>query len=362
MKRGHVKLAIVAIALSLVLAAGGCQSPGGAEPADDAAPGALSPVSLQAGEKLRVVATTSLIADVVANVGGDRIELAQLIPTGADPHGFTPAPRDVRTLNDAHVIFINGLGLEESLLPVLENLDRPVPLVAVNDGIEVITLDEGEHEDEHAADVEHDHGHEGVDPHAWFSVPNVQVWTGNIAAALSALDPAQAEAYAAAAASYQESLDALDRELRDQIDAVPDEARKVATDHQALGYLRKEYGIEVVGRSYRRSRRWRPAQRRWPLQERALRRRASRPSREYNGEPADGEPAGAGPGIRVVLDLHRSLSEPGRAYCDHVELGAQQRVANGRLEALRQVPPSPRLAARSACSLSAPHCAGMTRR
>lgn len=247
MKRGHVKWAIVAIALSLVLAAGGCQSPGGAEPADDAAPGALSPVSLQAGEKLRVVATTSLIADVVANVGGDRIELAQLIPTGADPHGFTPAPRDVRTLNDAHVIFINGLGLEESLLPVLENLDRPVPLVAVNDGIEVITLDEGEHEDEHAADVEHDHGHEGVDPHAWFSVPNVQVWTGNIAAALSALDPAQAEAYAAAAASYQESLDALDRELRDQIDAVPDEARKVATDHQALGYLAKEYGIEVVG-------------------------------------------------------------------------------------------------------------------
>ncbi len=145
-----------------------------------------------------------------------------------------------------------------------------------------------------------------------------------------------------------------DRELQTIYRRVPDEARKVATDHQALGYLRKEYGIEVVGRSYRRSRRWRPAQRRWPLQERALRRRASRPSREYNGEPADGEPAGAGPGIRVVLDLHRSLSEPGRAYCDHVELGAQQRVANGRLEALRQVPPSPRLAARSACSLSAP--------
>jgi len=244
-KRGHLKWAIVAIALSMVLAAGGCQSPGGQETADDAAPGALSPVSLEQGEKLRVVATTSLIADVVANVGGDRIELAQLIPTGADPHGFTPAPRDVRTLNDAHVVFINGLGLEESLLPVLTNLDSRAPLVTVNDGIEVITLDEGEHEDEHAAEDEHEH--EGVDPHAWFSVPNVQVWTGNIAAALSALDPAQAEAYAAAAAAYQETLAALDRELRSQIDAIPDEARKVATDHQALGYLEKEYGIRTVG-------------------------------------------------------------------------------------------------------------------
>jgi len=247
-KRGHVKGAIVAIALSLVLAAGGCQSPAGAEPADDAAPGALSPVSLEQGEKLRVVATTSLIADVAANVGGDRIELAQLIPTGADPHGFTPAPQDLRTLNDAHVIFINGLGLEESLLPVLENLDRPVPLVAVNDGIEVIELGEpagAETEEEHADEGGHDHGN--VDPHAWFSVPNVQVWTGNIATTLSALEPAQAEAYAAAAVSYQETLDALDRELRSQIDAIPDEARKVATDHQALGYLAKEYGIEVVG-------------------------------------------------------------------------------------------------------------------
>ncbi len=248
MKRSHVKRAIFALALLAILAAGGCRLAGEGELTDGAAPGALSPASLEQGEKLRVVATTSLIADVAANVGGDRIELAQLIPTGADPHGFTPAPQDLRTLNDAHVIFVNGLGLEESLLPVLENLDRPVPLVTVNDGIAVIELGESagaETEEEHADEGGHDHGN--VDPHAWFSVPNVQVWTGNIATALSVLDPAQAEAYAAAAASYQETLAALDRDLRDQIDAIPSEARKAATDHQALGYLAKEYGIEVVG-------------------------------------------------------------------------------------------------------------------
>ena len=115
-----------------------------------------SPSTLEQGEKLRVAATTGIVADVVANVGGDAIELTPLLPVGADPHSYTPTPQDLRTLNDAHVIFVNGLGLEESLLPILENLDRPTPLVSVNLGVDTLQLDHEEAsghddgEDDHA--------------------------------------------------------------------------------------------------------------------------------------------------------------------------------------------------------------------
>lgn len=232
---------LIALAALAVLLLGACSAGSNDQPAAGES-GALAPVKLEQGERLRVVATTSLIADVVANVGGEQIALTQLIPTGVDPHGFTPAPQDVRALNDAHVIFINGLGLEESLLPVLENLDQPVPLITVNEGVNAIELDEAGEAEE---DDEHEHG--GVDPHTWFSVPNVQIWTRNIDAALSALDPAHAAEYSAAAAAYDATLSDLDSELRSLIGAIPEEARKVAADHQALGYLAKEYGIRTVG-------------------------------------------------------------------------------------------------------------------
>ena len=207
----------------------------------------LRPVALDAGEKLRVVATTGIVADVVRNVGGDAIDLAQLMPAGADPHSYTPTPQDLRTLNDAHVVFMNGLGLEEALLPVLENLDRPIPLVSVNAGTETLQLASGheELEDEHEGEDERDHG--GVDPHTWFSVPIVMMWADNITAALGELDPMRSEAYLAGAASYKEQLEELDAELRMQIDALPEENRKLVIDHVALAYLAGEYGFTEVG-------------------------------------------------------------------------------------------------------------------
>ena len=238
MKRYDTRRGLMVLAALVVVLLGACSAGGSDQPAPGES-GTLAPVKLEQNEKLRVVATTGIIADVVANVGGDWVELAQLIPTSTDPHGFAPAPQDVRTLNDAHVIFMNGLGLEESLLPVMQNLDRPVPLVTVNAGVEVIELGEAAGED--------DHEHGAADPHTWFSVPNVQMWTDNIASALAALDPAHAEDYAVAAATYKAALAALDSELRGQIDAVPREARKVVTDHQSLGYLAKEYDVRLVG-------------------------------------------------------------------------------------------------------------------
>ena len=178
----HRRFVLVAVVLLLLSA---CAAPITAPaelPTDSESP-SLTAVDLTNGETLHVVATTNIIADVVAQVGGDAIELTGLLPTGADPHGYTLAPQDLRTLNEANVIFINGLELEEAMASTLDNLDGDAPVVSVNQGVETIEFgEEGEHaEDEHAEDEhaeDEDHHHEGADPHTWMSVHNVETWVG----------------------------------------------------------------------------------------------------------------------------------------------------------------------------------------
>lgn len=198
------------------------------------------PVDLAPGDKLRVVATTNLIADVVAQIGGDHIELVGLVPIGADPHGFQATPAGLRALNAAHVVFINGLNLEENLLTTLHALDNGIPLVTVNSAVEPLAL-AGDEDDDHG----HDHGE--FDPHTWFDVANVMIWTDTIADSLAALDPANAAAYAEAASAYSQELADLDQSMRSLLDQVPPEKRKLVTDHDALGYFAHAYGFEVVG-------------------------------------------------------------------------------------------------------------------
>jgi ABC-type Zn uptake system ZnuABC Zn-binding protein ZnuA len=208
---------------------------------------------------LRVVATTNLIADVVAQVGGDHIESTGLIPVGADPHSFEPRPRDLITLNQADVIFINGLGLEEGIEPILESLDGNGIVVAVNEGVETRAMsehgEEGAHDhsdDDHSddageADLHAAHEHAEGDPHTWFSVRAVMQWVANVEQTLSALDPAHAADYAANAAAYQAELLALDQELQAMAEVLPPERRKLVTDHESIGYLADAYGFEVIG-------------------------------------------------------------------------------------------------------------------
>jgi zinc/manganese transport system substrate-binding protein len=255
-------------AVSIALLLGACVAPATLPNAPDEATEAmheeeetlpeLSPVALNGG-KLRVVATTNLVGDAVAQIGGDHIELTTLLAPGTDPHAYQLAPADRQLLEDAQVIFINGLGLEEGMLPVLDDLENGAPVVAVSIGISTIEFGgheekhteahEGEEEDaeEDEGEEGHHHEHEGADPHIWQSVPNVIVWTENIAHALSALDPAQADAYATAAADYRKQLEALNNELHALVDTLPAEQRKLVTDHDSLGYLAHEYGFTVVG-------------------------------------------------------------------------------------------------------------------
>lgn len=191
-----------------------------------------------AGDGLRVVATTTLVGDVVQQVGGEHIALTVLLPVGADPHTFEPRPQDMAALSEAQVVFINGLGLEEALEPALE-ANVQGTLVEVSQGIEALPF-EGQHEgevDEHM---------EG-DPHTWTDPNNVMVWTRNIAAALAQADPANAAVYQDNAQAYIEQLASLDGWIRQQAALVPPERRKLVTDHAVLGYFARAYGFEQAG-------------------------------------------------------------------------------------------------------------------
>jgi zinc/manganese transport system substrate-binding protein len=198
----------------------------------------LAPVALAAGEKLRVVATTSIIGDVVAQVGGEAIELTVLMGPGQDPHSYAPSAAQLTAVARAHVIFVNGWDLEERLLRDLENISEGLaPLVPVSAYVEPLEYGEDGHhhdddhadddhdddhadddhadddhadddhadddhadddhadddhaDDDHAHDDDHDHG--AVDPHTWFDVRNVMWWASNILHVFEDLDPANKE-------------------------------------------------------------------------------------------------------------------------------------------------------------------------
>jgi len=204
------------------------------------------------GDKLAVVATTTIVGNVVAQVGGDAIALTVLLPVGADPHTFDPSPQDMAKVADAEVIFANGAGLEAFLERLLENAGGDADVVHVSEGIAFIEAkpheDDHENEDEHAEDVvEDDHDHEGIDPHTWTDPNNVLRWVDNIEAALVRHDPAHAADYRANADAYRAQLRELDAWVREQVEKIPAENRKLVTDHETFAYFAQRYGFEQVG-------------------------------------------------------------------------------------------------------------------
>ncbi len=224
----------------------------------------MQPIDLPEGESLNVVATSNIVADIVAAVGGQQIQLTNLLPTGADPHSYEPKPADLRALHDADVIFINGLGLEESMESVLNSPENRAPVISVNVGIETIDLsetDESDHTEDHADDHvndhvddhenEHDpdnaHAHTGVDPHTWLDVANVMGWTETIADVLGDLDPNNSAHYAENGERTVAVLAALDVEIKEKTGALPADARKLVTDHDSLGYYARAYDFDVIG-------------------------------------------------------------------------------------------------------------------
>ncbi|MEE8440666.1 MAG: metal ABC transporter substrate-binding protein [Spirochaetia bacterium] len=205
----------------LVVAIGAAASTGGGE-----AP------AVAAGERPRIVATTSIVEDVVAQVGGDGVDLTGLLNSGQNPHDYEPTARTLGELSEAQIIFVSGLGLEESLLEVLRESTNGT-IVPVSDGIEprdfsVVTRN-------------------AVDPHAWMSPINVKVWVENIRATLVSLNPASASIYEQNASVYLRQLDELDLFIRSAVSVIPPDRRELVTGHRVFGYFADEYGFEQVG-------------------------------------------------------------------------------------------------------------------
>lgn len=195
-------------------------------------------VHLAEDEKLRVVASTTLIGDVTRRVGGEHIDMTILIASGQDPHSFQPVPAVLASVEEAHLILVNGFNLEESLLDSLA-ATATSPIVLVSAGIDPLAGGDEEHEEEG--------DNHALDPHVWMDPANVIVWTRNIAAALSAADPARADTYQANAEAYIAELDRLDADIRQQITLIPPERRKLVTDHDSFAYFAQAYGFQVVG-------------------------------------------------------------------------------------------------------------------
>lgn len=199
--------------------------------------------------RLMVVATTTIVADVVDNIGGDSIELSILLPIGSDPHSFDPTPQDIARIADADVVFANGAGLESFLDNLIESAGAQNRVAYVSDGIAF--LESGIDHDAGLGSSEIKDGggnhSEGVDPHTWTNPMNVVIWVRNIEGQLSQNDPANAAVYKANASSYTEKLEALDAWIREQVAKIPESDRKIVTDHAIFGYFASAYGFQQVG-------------------------------------------------------------------------------------------------------------------
>ncbi|MDW8325137.1 MAG: metal ABC transporter substrate-binding protein [Anaerolineales bacterium] len=200
-----------------------------------------------AGGKLKVVATYSILGDMVQNVGGDKIDLRVLVGPDSDPHNYEPTPTDSVALAEANVVFENGLEFETWLDDLFKASGSRATRVAVSDGIEPIKLEaEHGHGDEHGHEEEHGHEHGEYDPHIWQSVANAKQMVRNIQAALIAADPANRATYDSNAQAYLSELEALEAFIKEQVNTLPPERRKLVTSHDTFGYFARDYGFEIV--------------------------------------------------------------------------------------------------------------------
>jgi zinc/manganese transport system substrate-binding protein len=190
---------------------------------------AMSPS--RADERLNVVASFSILADFVKNVGGDKVDLATLVGPNSDVHVYAPAPSDAKRVADAKLLIINGLGLEGWLPRLVQSSGSKAAIVTASNGIAPLK-----------------HGPE-ADPHAWQSVANAKIYVANVRDALAAADPGDAAAFHANADRYLAELDALDAEVRAAVARIPPERRKVISTHNAFGYFAAAYGIAFIAPS-----------------------------------------------------------------------------------------------------------------
>lgn len=190
-----------------------------------------------AAEPMPVVATFSILADFVREVGGDRVRIDTLVGPGQDAHAFQPRPSDARRIAAARVVVLNGLGFEGWMTRLVRASNFRGTQVVASEGIRTLRADHRHR---------HTHGHDEVDPHVWQDPKRAQMMVRRIAAGLSAADPDGRVAYDTNAERYVEEIEALHAWVEAQFADIPRERRRIVTSHDAFAYYGERYGVDFL--------------------------------------------------------------------------------------------------------------------
>jgi zinc/manganese transport system substrate-binding protein len=185
-----------------------------------------------AADKVKAVASFSILGDMVKHVGGDRVEVVTLVGPDGDAHVFNPTPADAKTLAAANLFFVNGLGFEGWIERLEKSSGFRGEVVVASKGVEPLTMREEE-------------GHR-YDPHAWQDLANGKIYVANVRDALIAADPDGKSTFKANAAEYLDAIDAEEATVKAALGALPEARRKIITSHDAFTYFGKAYGLEIV--------------------------------------------------------------------------------------------------------------------
>jgi zinc/manganese transport system substrate-binding protein len=204
-----------------------------------AASGMLPAAAQQEASKLKVVATFSILGDFARNVGRDRVDVTTLVGPNGDVHVYSPTTGDAEAIRNARLVIVNGLGLEGWLPRLVESSGSEATTVVATKGIAPRKIAAGEI-------LGHDRGAGSVDPHAWQSGANAEIYVANICDAMVAADPSDAATYKANASAYLAKLEALDHDVREALVPIPVERRKLISTHAAFGYFAAAYGVSFL--------------------------------------------------------------------------------------------------------------------
>ncbi|MBF9002250.1 MULTISPECIES: metal ABC transporter substrate-binding protein [Vibrio] len=191
---------------------------------------ALSPSVM--ANTVHSVASFSVLADIVKNVGGEHVEVKSLVQPNGDPHTFEPSPKDSVLINKADVVFVSGLGLEGWMDRLVKSSGFKGDIVTASNGIKTRSMVED--------------GEKITDPHAWNSAKNGEVYARNVMNALIKADPADAKYFKKHGEAYIQQLEKLDVWAKEKMASIPEEKRKVLTSHDAFGYFGQEYNVKFL--------------------------------------------------------------------------------------------------------------------
>ena len=197
---------------------------------------AIGSTSANAADKIKVATSFSVLGDMVRQVGGDRVEVTSFVGPNGDAHVYEPTPGDAKTLLDANILVVNGLGLEGWMSRLQKSSGFKGQVVTATKGIKSRQMEEEEHGKTRKI----------TDPHAWQSLANGRIYVQNIRDGLVAADPAGKDAYEANATKFLADIDAVEKTVKDSIAKLPPARRKIITTHDAFGYFGATYGMEFI--------------------------------------------------------------------------------------------------------------------